>query len=82
MTKERKLVDTKKRDVLRKKVGKSIKEWRLGQGLVLTEIADKINTSQGSLSDLENGHCLPSFQTVLMLRKKYPDNDWNRILFA
>lgn len=71
-----------KKTALRKKVGKSIRTWRKGEGLVLTEISSQIKISQGSLSDLENGKCFPSFPTVVMFKKKYPKADWDKILFT
>jgi len=81
MTIKEKKAASKKLVKLREKVGKSMKKWRLGQDLVLTQVADKINTSQGSLSDWENGKSLPSFQATRMLKKKYPKSDWDTILF-
>ncbi len=81
MTENQKLTANKKTETLRKKVGASIKKWRLGERLVLIQVSAKIKVSQGSLSDLENGKCLPSFQTVFMLKKKFPDTDWDALLF-
>jgi len=82
MTKKQKLAEIKKTETLRKKVGASIKKWRLGEHLVLTQVSSKTKVSQGSLSDLENGKCLPSFQTVFMLKNKFPDTDWDAVLFT
>ena len=82
MTTQQKLAATKKKKILREKVGKSFKKWRLSQGFVLTQVAAEIDTSQGSLSDLENGKCLASFQTIYNLKKKYSDTDWDKVLFA
>jgi len=81
MTKIQKLAEIKKTVILRKKVGKSLRAWRLGECLVMTQVASKVKVSQGSLSDLENGKCLPSFQTVFMLKKKFPDTNWDDVLF-
>ena len=67
--------------VLKKRIGKALRAWRLKAGLVLTEIAKKIKVSQGSLSDIENGKTSPSHQTCYMLKKKYPETDWDEILF-
>jgi len=81
MTKKQKLASIKKTERLRKKVGASIKKWRLRESLILIQVSSKIKVSQGSLSDLENGKCFPSFNTVFMLRKKFPDTDWEAVLF-
>lgn len=74
-------MEDNKKIALRKKVGESIKKWRLGENLVLVQVSAKIKVSQGSLSDLENGKCFPSFRTVFMLQKKFPNTDWNAVLF-
>jgi len=82
MNKREKLAALAKTEKLRKKVGANFKEWRLGKALVLTKISRTIKVSQGSLSDIQNGKSFPAFETVRSLKKKYPDTQWDKILFA
>lgn len=82
MTKKKKQATLAKTERLRVKVGASLRKWRLGENLVLTQISKRIKISQGSLSDIENGKSLPAFQTILNLKKKYPRTEWDEILFA
>lgn len=82
MTKDEKVVAAKRKEKLKMRVGSSFRKWRLAKELVLTQVSRKIKVSQGSLSDIENGNSLPAFQTVLSLKKKYPDTQWDKVLFS
>ena len=46
------------------KVGDRIRQWRQEEGLKIFQLAEKINVSQGSLSDIENNKSLPSAETL------------------
>jgi len=81
-SKKKKELKAKRKAKLMIKVGSNFKKWRLEEELVLTQVSDDIEVSQGSLSDIENGHSLPAFQTVFNLIKKYPDTQWDKVLFA
>lgn len=74
------MTETEK-EKFKKKVGKSIKKWRLGKGLNQTQLSSNIKVSQGSLSDIETGKQFPSFNTTFMLIKKFPATDWGDVLF-
>ena len=50
-------------------VGDRLREWRKKGGLKLIELGEVINTSQGSLSDLENNKSLPSADTLASLHR-------------
>ena len=50
-------------------VGDRLREWRKKGGLKLIELGEIINTSQGSLSDLENNKSLPSADTLSSLHR-------------
>ncbi len=52
------------------KLGERLKKWRKSQGLTLVEVAGKIKGTIGPLSEAENGHSLPSMETVAMFHKK------------
>jgi len=82
MTTQQKLDRKKKKAIRRTKVGKNIKQWRLGEGLRLVPLGAKVGVSQGSLSDIENGKTSPSYDTIWMFKKMFPGTDWDRILFA
>ena len=51
-------------------VGARLRYWRKVSGMRLVDIAEMINVSQGSLSDLENDKSLPSSGTLIGLCKK------------
>ena len=51
-------------------VGARLRYWRKLSGLRLVDMAEMINVSQGSLSDLENNKSLPSSGTLIGLCKK------------
>lgn len=48
-------------------VGQRLKKWRKSQSMKLADVSKLINTSQGTLSDLENGKSLPSAKTLAEL---------------
>ena len=48
-------------------VGERLREWRKKSKMKLLELADVIQISQGSLSDLENNKSLPSANTLASL---------------
>lgn len=50
-------------------VGQRLKEWRKSQSMKLADVSKLISTSQGTLSDLENGKSLPSAKTLSELCK-------------
>ena len=50
-------------------VGRRLKKWRKSQSMKLADVSKLINTSQGTLSDLENGKSLPSAKTLAELCK-------------
>lgn len=51
-------------------VGARLRYWRKLSGLRLVDMAELINVSQGSLSDLENDKSLPSSGTLIGLCQK------------
>ena len=51
-------------------VGSRLRYWRKLSGLRLVDMAELINVSQGSLSDLENDKSLPSSGTLIGLCQK------------
>lgn len=65
----------------KKAVGKRLKAWRKEQGLTLTNIADDVGVSQGSLSDIENGNSHPGYSTLYKLIHTYKDHDMTWIIF-
>jgi transcriptional regulator with XRE-family HTH domain len=52
------------------KLGERLKKWRKSQGLTLVEVAGMMGGTIGPLSETENGHSLPSIETVAMFHKK------------
>ncbi len=48
-------------------VGERLREWRKKSKMKLLELAEVIQISQGSLSDLENNKSLPSANTLASL---------------
>jgi transcriptional regulator with XRE-family HTH domain len=58
-------------------IGDRIKQIRKINGLNQKEFANLIGISQGTLSDIENGKCNPSAETLLSLKMKYSvDINW------
>jgi len=51
-------------------VGTRLRYWRKVSGMRLVDVAEMINVSQGSLSDLENDKSLPSSGTLIGLSQK------------
>ena len=47
--------------------GPRIRAWRKSVGLKSMDLAQQIKVSQGSLSDIENGHSNPSAMTIKSL---------------
>ena len=62
-------------------VGKKLKEFRLKEGLILDDLSEIMEVSQGSISDLENGKSYPSYSTISRYRHFFPNAKWNKILF-
>ena len=52
------------------KIGKRLRAWRVEQGWKGYKLAQVINISQGSLSDLENGNSYPSSPTIIKIMTK------------
>ncbi len=52
------------------KIGKRLRAWRKEQGWKGYELAQVINISQGSLSDMENGNFYPSTPTIIKIMTK------------
>lgn len=46
-------------------IGKRIREYRKHQNMTMRQLATIVGISQGSLSDIENGHSNPSSDTIL-----------------
>ena len=58
-------------------IGKRLKIFRkTGCNMTMAKLMDKIDVSQGSLSDLENGHSLPSANTLRELYYAGCDITW------
>ncbi len=67
---------------IRKAFGLRLRNWRKKKKkLTLNNIADDIQFSQGALSNIENGDSAPSYPTLCSLIKKYPDENWMKIIF-
>ncbi len=77
------LYDNSKRPInaLFRTVGVRLREWRKSRQLTLQMLARILGTSQGSLSDIENGVSFPSYPTLAKLRHFFPRTDWMRIFF-
>ncbi len=52
------------------KIGKRLQAWRVEQGWKGYKLAQVINISQGSLSDIENGKSYPSTPTIIKIITK------------
>ena len=52
-----------------KKLGKKIKLARIELGLTQTELAEKINGKQKSISGYETGATLPSIRTLIKIAR-------------
>lgn len=53
------------------KIGDNIRSLRKRIGLTQIDFSRQISISQGTLSDIEQGHCNPSVETVLSIHEKY-----------
>lgn len=53
------------------KIGDNIRSLRKRIGLTQIDFSRQIGVSQGTLSDIEQGHCNPSVETVLSINEKY-----------
>lgn len=63
--------------VLMNIIGENIRKLRKMSGLTQIEFAKQIGISQGTLSDIEQGNCNPSVDTVLSIHKRYEVTlDW------
>ena len=52
-----------------KLLGTRLRQWRKDSGYKIAELAEIIDISQGSLSDLENNKSLPSADTIAKLHR-------------
>jgi len=50
-------------------MGKRIRRWREDQGMKAYELARRLNISNGSLSEIENGKTLPSALTLASIHQ-------------
>ena len=57
-------------EMMKTKIGKRLRAWRVEQGWKGYKLAQVINISQGSLSDLENGNSYPSGPTIIKIMTK------------
>ncbi len=55
--------------MIRKKLGKKIKLARVERDLTQTQLAQKINAKQKSISRYETGASLPSIETLIKIAK-------------
>jgi len=62
-------------------IGAKLKQVRVKKGLKINGLTKLIGVSQGTLSDLENGKCYPSHETMSRYRFFLPKNNWNCIFF-
>ncbi|NOU82944.1 helix-turn-helix domain-containing protein [Paenibacillus sp. LMG 31459] len=53
------------------KIGDNIRLLRKRMGLTQIDFSKQIGISQGTLSDIEQGHCNPSVETVLSIHEQY-----------
>jgi len=53
------------------RVGDHIRRLRKSLGLTQIEFSKQIGISQGTLSDIEQGNCNPSVETVLSIHERY-----------
>ncbi|MGC6589888.1 helix-turn-helix domain-containing protein [Paenibacillus sp. Dod16] len=53
------------------KIGENIRLLRKRMGLTQIDFSKQIDISQGTLSDIEQGHCNPSVETVLSIHENY-----------
>lgn len=53
------------------KIGDNIRLLRKRMGLTQIDFSKQIGISQGTLSDIEQGHCNPSVETILSIHEKY-----------
>ncbi|MDQ6421378.1 helix-turn-helix transcriptional regulator [Paenibacillus sp. LHD-117] len=52
-------------------IGENIRRLRKYLGLTQIEFSRQIGVSQGTLSDIEQGNCTPSVETVLSIHERY-----------
>ncbi len=52
------------------KIGKRLRAWRVEQGWRGYKLAQVLNMSKGSISDLENGISYPSTPTIIKIMTK------------
>lgn len=53
------------------KIGENVRLLRKRMRLTQTDFSKQIGISQGTLSDIEQGHCNPSVETVLSIHEQY-----------
>lgn len=49
------------------KFGENLKNWRMSQGILQRELAEKLNISMQTLSHWETGYSEPSIQQLIAL---------------
>ncbi|OMF32259.1 hypothetical protein BK133_14650 [Paenibacillus sp. FSL H8-0548] len=52
-------------------VGENIKKLRKQIELTQVEFSKQIGVSQGTLSDIEQGNCNPSIETLVSIQERY-----------
>jgi transcriptional regulator with XRE-family HTH domain len=58
-------------------IGENIRRLRKTAGFTQIEFAQQIGVSQGTLSDIEQGNCNPSVDTVLSIHSRFNvDLEW------
>lgn len=58
-------------------IGQNIRKLRKAVGFTQIEFAKQINVSQGTLSDIEQGNCNPSMDTILSIHNQFEVTlDW------
>jgi len=58
------------------KIGQRLRIYRKFRCMTLAKFGEELSTSQGSLSDLENGNSLPSSNTLVSLYYSGCDINW------
>lgn len=60
-------------------VGVGIKEFRESQNMTLKEMAEKINSSAGYISEVERGKKIPGSNLILSLKRNFNGLDLNKL---
>lgn len=54
-----------------------LRELRAHKKLTQAEFGEKLNVTQANVSQLENGECLPTGETISRIYRAFPEVDWN-----